>query len=132
MADLKKVMKKLNSQKSEKEKLATEPKKKKKKKAVAPLPEPEEEEEDEDLDEEEEDDDEEEDDSETEESEEEESETDEAKEAQIIADATEKLNNNGAFRYEMLHQLQEIGNELRLLNYQLSKALGGTDGRKQK
>lgn len=108
MADLKKVMQKLNSQKSEKEE------KPKKKKVV--------EEEQEDFEEEE----------EQEDSEEEPKEESEEKEAEKILSSVEKLQNDGVFRYNLLSSINAVASELKLLNYQINKALSGEDGGEEK
>lgn len=128
MADLKKVMQKLNSQKSEKEAAAKLPVKKKK---VAPAPEPEEEFEDDDEEDLEEDQDETDDEETEEDTEEEKVESDEAEQAAILANI-EKLQNDGTFRYELLAVAHKIATELQVLNYQLLKAFGGEDGKKEK
>jgi hypothetical protein len=128
MADIKKVMEKLNSQKSTKE--AELPKKlpplpKLPKKAVSrEVEEPEE-----DFDEVEEEEVE-----EPEESQEQsEKEVVEGTDVQsTINSEIERLQNNGVFRAELLYQLIEINTNLKVLNALILKAIGGEDDGKPK
>lgn len=114
MGDLKKVMQKLNSPKSEDAPTSSKTIKKKKKKI------------EEEIEEEEEDEDEE----EVEEEEEEETEKEETVDEDTIIKQIDRLQNDGIYRYEDLAVKHQILSELKVLNYQIMKALGKEDDRK--
>jgi len=128
MADLKKVMQKLNSQKSETAKAPV----KKKVKKVEEVEEVEEDfEEDKDLDDDQEEDSEETEDDDAEEDPEVEKETTIDEETAILQQI-ERLQNDGFYRYEDLTVKHQLLQELKVLNYQILKALRGEDGKKTK
>ena len=119
---LKKVMEKLNSQKSKEKESKTEEKKEEKVEEEKVVDE-EEEDKGEDADEE----------TSEEENNEPDKETDketvidqQAEDAAILANI-DRLQNDGVFRYELLAALLKIDNELKILNYQILKATGGDD-----
>lgn len=128
MADIKKVMEKLNSQKS-KSAPANIPAPMKKK--VLPKVEPEPEEDLEEMEDEDQEDTEDQESADDQQEEEVEQEATEGKDqTEVINREIERLQNDGVFRAELLYQLIEINTHLKVLNTLIMKAIGGEDAAK--